>query len=149
MEDEDLTDVLRTVEIAAGNILVPVSQLPAVTVGGTVNHPLVTDLRICLHPDHKQVGTLISQFLPEIRHILGISDLLGEGSVDQDFVLILESLKGQIKHSIILVVSDVLLKEVRTAVALLTGDFEDLVGKHYQRVLVKIHNMIKALGNCP
>ena len=88
MKYKNLTDIFRPVEITAGNVLIPVCKLPSVTIRRSLNHPLMTDLRICFNPYNKEVRTLLCKLRPQIGNIFGISDLAGKRSINQNIILV-------------------------------------------------------------
>lgn len=124
MENKDVADAFRLVEIAAGNILVPVLKLPGVSAGVSLDHSLMTHFRRSINPDNHQIGVLFLELGSQILDVLRISDFPGKRSVDQHVVCILKRFIGDIENCVILVVADILFKEIRAAVVFLVGNFK-------------------------
>ena len=132
LEDEEsavicCADSFGDIEVYTCDIFVPVFKLPCITVASSVDHTLVADLRICFDPDNFKHCALFRKASLEVIDIFLVADLSCERSIDKNDVSIVESLECEVENCIILIITDILLKEIGASVVFLICNNEDLL----------------------
>ena len=106
-------------------------------------HALMADLGGRDDPDDLQAGVLHCQPLPELIHIFRVPYFAGKRSINQDNIVIIQRLHGNINDSLIFIIANIGFKKVGTPVAFLTCHIENAVRQDDQGIFVQIDDVLQ------